>query len=140
MLPGRDFGVAFYTTTNLTQAIKFANDTYRTMRALHVNNNVSHPNPVHAAVIEYTIDRDALGSLASLSFVLANDDWREFVIHCRKGGTHRPPGTDYDMVIGPVSNMYYAAWPGYDQLSFNSDAAIRRLVLTRVALRGKPTL
>src|SRR5205823_11478841 len=76
--PGRDFGVAFYTTTNLTQAIKFANDTYRTMRALHVNNNVSHPNPVHAAVIEYTIDRDALGSLASLSFVLANDDWREF--------------------------------------------------------------
>ena len=137
----RDFGRGFYTARSLTQAVQFANDTYRIMRALHVNNSRNHTNPVAAAVIELTVDRNVLGQLPTLAFVLPTDEWREFVMHCRNGGSHRPDGTNYDVVYGPVSTMYYTAWPNYEQLSFHSMSAITHLVLgSAPPLRGRPTL
>jgi hypothetical protein len=137
----RDFGPGFYTARSLTQAVQFANDTYRRMRALHVNNSRSNTDPLAAAVIEFTVDRNSLSRLSSLAFVLPTDEWREFVMHCRNGGHHKPDGTNYDLVYGPVSTMYYTAWPNYEQLSFHSVSAIGHLVLGRAPpLRGKPTL
>jgi hypothetical protein len=137
----RDFGAGFYTARSLTQAMQFANDTYRRMRALYENNNRVHADPLDASVIELRIDRDRLGQLSTLAFVLPTDEWREFVMHCRHGGSHRPNATNYDVVYGPVSTMYYTAWQNYEQLSFHSASAITHLVLgSAPSLRGRPTL
>jgi hypothetical protein len=138
--PKRDFGQGFYMIRNITQAIGHANDRYKLKRALFVQSSRGASDPVCATVIEFTLDRDALGNLSTLSFVLPTDEWREFVIHCRAPGSHRPTGTYYDVVYGPVSNNRYQAWPDLEQLSFHTPHAIASLGQARVTLRGRPTI
>jgi hypothetical protein len=138
-LPRRDFGRGFYTATSFSQAATFANDMYRKMRALHVQNSMN-PDPRHAAVLVYHADRDMLGRLDSISFVLPSDDWREFVMHCRAGHNHKPNGANYDLVYGPVSTYTYSAWPNYEQLSFHSSGAIAILSPARLMARGRPLI
>jgi hypothetical protein len=138
--PKRDFDRGFYMTRNIDQAIRHANDRYKSRRALYVNGSKGIVDPLDAAVLEFTIGRDILGNLSCISFVLPSDEWREFVIHCRAPGTHRPAGTFYDVAFGPVSTNRYTAWPNLEQLSFHTQNAIGNLGQARVTIRGRPTI
>jgi hypothetical protein len=124
----RDFGVGFYTSKDIYQAITFANDKYKIMRVLR------------AVVLEFVVDRNSLGRLTSISFALANDEWREFVRHCRAPGAHRPDGSYYQTAHGPVSTNTLDAWPDYEQLSFHHRDAILVLGQAREVRRGRPTI
>ena len=93
----RDFGQGFYTTRREEQARGFANHVYNKMRAHFLNKR--GPDPLEAAVVEYVIDRNDLGSLDTLAFVFPDDDWRDFVQNCRLGVfDHKGPGIYYDVV------------------------------------------
>lgn len=138
--PKRDFGRGFYTTRNVAQAIDHANNKYKLLRSLHINNSKGCADPINSVVLEFCIDRDVLGNLSTISFILPSDEWREFVAHCRGPGTHRPAGTFYDVAYGPISNNRYEAWPNLEQLSFHTPNAIASLGQARVTLRGRPTI
>ena len=116
--PRTDFGVGFYTTTNLHQAKNWANDRVTTL-------NTSGGRNV-ATVLSFAIDRGLLGVCLSLSFVTEGSapisDFWDLIRHCRHGGVHFPAlGKNYDVVFGPVS-----LWPqtllikDCDQISFHT--------------------
>jgi hypothetical protein len=89
-------------------------------------------------VVEYTADRDMLGKLDTLAFVLPEPGWQEFVNNCRYGSfDHKGPGAYYDLVYGPVSTVGGETGRYYEQLSFHSDAAIAVLTFVQVR-RGTP--
>jgi hypothetical protein len=118
----RDFGRGFYTTTNLLQAERWAND-------LAARNLGAAP-----AVIEFTVERNRLALLDTLFFVrgsaLAVDYW-SFVQFCRSSATdhgraHKPW---YDLVVGPVmgSLRKQTVIPDGDQISFHTPNATAAL-------------
>lgn len=117
---GTDFGLGFYTTTSRSQAISFA-----TSKVGYEGNS--------AAVIEFTVNRDALAALDSLWFVRSARNADEFwalVTACRKNGeTNRGEQDWYDIVIGPVARRFQKRtyWPQYDQISFHTPNAVRLL-------------
>lgn len=122
-LPGSDFGIGFYTTTLRRQAGQWAW-------------NLARKTPgLKPAILEYEIDRDALGSLEALSFVRGDhdaEDFWSFVVHCRLGrqGHARSGGSGYyDVVFGPVAAFWErrALIQGADQISFHTAAAERLL-------------
>lgn len=134
----RDFSVGFYTTRVRSQAEEFANEKFRKMAALYRHNGMN-VDPDCAAVVELSIDRNALGQLDTLAFVFGEDDWKVFVDHCRAGGLyHKPGNSNYDVVYGPVSTAT-GEWWKFEQLSFHSGRAIS--LLKRVGLYlGRPRL
>jgi len=134
----RDFGQGFYTTRREGQAIEFANHTYNKMAALFRRNRGI--DPTCAAVVQYTVDRNILGMLDTLAFVVPDQGWQDFVKNCRSSAyDHKGPGAFYQVVYGPVSTVTGETSRWYEQLSFHSDAAIRTLRFTRVR-RGAPRL
>jgi len=96
-------------------------------------------DPDCAAVVEFSIDRNFLGQLDTLAFVFGENDWKEFVDHCRAGSFYHKSGNrHYDVVYGPVSTVT-GEWWKYEQLSFHSARAIS--CLNRIALHvGRPRL
>jgi hypothetical protein len=133
-----DSGQGFYTTRGLSQAVDFANQKFRKMRALYTQNAVN-PDPISAAVIEFTIDRNVLGRLDTLAFVLPDSEWQEFVAHCRSGtGGHKGKGIYYQTVYGPIS-IFTDEWWKYEQLSFHSNPAAGVLSIKDVRV-GRPRL
>lgn len=115
-----DFGQGFYTTTSLDQAKCFAKHVLRR----------SKDKSGRPAVIEFTLDRNALAQLQSLWFVLCTDDYWTLVESCRRlGMTNRSPGNCYDIVVGPVAKSYRmrSTYPTYDQISFHTDTAVALL-------------
>jgi hypothetical protein len=93
---------------------------------------------MRAAVVEYRVDRDVLGKLDTLAFVLADTEWRDFVQNCRIGTyDHKGPGQYYEAVYGPVSTFGYETKTDLEQLSFHTDAAIQMLNLVQVR-QGTP--
>lgn len=133
-----DFGRGFYTTRRLLPQER-AN--WRFQRAWHLfqRDPNNHRDPGCAAIVEYAADRNLLGQLDALAFVLPEEGWREFVKNCKydtfehKGTGSRP----YDIVYGPVATAAVETGTYYEQLSFHSDAAIAVLQLVRVR-RGNP--
>jgi len=112
--PLRDFGRGFYTTTNRVQAERWAND-------------LSIQSGGIPAVIQFTVERNALAQLDCLFFVRsapnAIDFW-SFVQHCRTTpGDHNRAHTGwYDIVMGPVTGSWkkQTVIPDGDQVSFHT--------------------
>ena len=114
----RDFGRGFYTTTKRTQAERWAND-------LAAQTAGAAP-----AVLEFTVERNALASLETLFFVrgsAAAVDFWSFVQFCRSSATDhgRAHTSWYDLVVGPVmgSLRKQTVIPDGDQVSFHAPNA-----------------
>jgi Protein of unknown function (DUF3990) len=114
----RDFGRGFYITTKRTQAERWAND-------LAAQTAGAAP-----AVLEFTVERNALASLETLFFVrgsAAAVDFWSFVQFCRSSATdHGRAHTPwYDLVVGPVmgSLRKQTVIPDGDQVSFHTPNA-----------------
>jgi hypothetical protein len=129
--PSTDFGRGFYTTTNESQARRWA---WRLSNRKHSTHPLARP-----AVIEFKVCRDILSRLETLWFVrsepTAADFW-SLVSYCRS--SHAPhsrlgPPPTYDVVVGPVA----ASWRRQltllksDQVSFHSAKAASILDKTR---------
>lgn len=94
-----DFGRGFYVTTSRHQAEQWANMKYLGSPAAMRRND-------RAAVLTFTLDRDAVGRLGDhLVFLLPSREFHDFVDYNRLGGsTHaRTGGRPYDLVYGPVA-------------------------------------
>lgn len=85
-----DFGFGFYTTTNRTQAIAFADKVYRRRREGKKTVNL------------YEIDdKAAFAECTLLRFDAPNEAWLDFVSENRSGAY---AGPEYDLIYGPVAN------------------------------------
>lgn len=85
-----DFGFGFYTTTNKTQAVGFAEKVTRRRKS------------GVRAVSVYEFDKDkAFKDCSLLRFDTADEAWLEFVSQNRAG---EYTGTVYDLIFGPVAN------------------------------------
>jgi Protein of unknown function (DUF3990) len=111
-----DFGQGFYTTSLFSQAA-----TWAWQKGQWLGKS--------AAVLELEVSRIDLSNLKSLSFVrggfLADDYW-SFVFHCRSGvAKHKPDGSLFDMVVGPVAAFWWQRLAIFDvdQISFHTPAA-----------------
>ena len=89
----RDFGRGFYTTTNLSQAERWAND------------RAAQSQGAAPAVIAFTVERNDLASLDTLFFIrgtAAAVDFWSFVRFCRSSATDHgrlhTPGTISSLV------------------------------------------
>jgi hypothetical protein len=57
-------------------------------------------------VLRFSVGRNWLATLDSLSFVRDTKDFRDFVAYCRTPlWPHRPRGKNYAVVFGPVTVM-----------------------------------
>ena len=122
--PLTDFGLGFYTTTNLAQAKDWANSRCLKLR-MALSGLLQPPRRVLATVLRFEVDRDEITKLQGPSFVREDQDYWDFVQYCRTGqGPHRQTG-NYDIVTGPVS-----LWPqkfiikDCDQSSFHTPRAL----------------
>jgi hypothetical protein len=125
--PFTDFGQGFYVTTNLHQAEQWAN---RRADGINAALPSSAPRTI-AIVLQFTLKRDWLARLESLSFVLEAGDFWALVEDCRIGfPPHQRVGASraYEAVYGPVS-----LWPqklvikDCDQISFHTASAVNSL-------------
>lgn len=115
----RDFGPGFYTTTLREQA-----DHWAWQRSADEAGG-------RPAVLEITLDRNALGRMETLAFVRGEREAADFwslVAHCRSGGTdhgRHGPEACYDVVIGPVAAFWQqrVSMLGADQISFHTGRA-----------------
>jgi hypothetical protein len=137
-----DFGCGFYTTTLKRQARQWAWTRFYSLP--HKQQGGNFP-----LILEFHVDRDDLGKLVSLSFVIGDYtylDYWSFVQYCRQTplnqtGNHLRSGVDqrYDLVSGPVA----ADWrqrvclDDADQFSFHTDAAVD-LLQTLIKNRKQP--
>ena len=114
-----DFGRGFYTTTAWYAAVAWA-------RQIADRQFRGRARP---AVIQFDVARDAIALLDTLWFVRAGrdaDDFWAFVDHCRRlGSAHRPDGTWYDVVVGPVTQnwRYRLMMADSDQIGFHTARA-----------------
>ena len=85
-----DFGFGFYTTTNKTQAISFADKVFK------------RRNSGGREVSIYEIDEyTAFSECLLLRFDSPNEAWLDFVFENRSGNYE---GESYDLIYGPVAN------------------------------------
>ena len=82
-----DFGRGFYATSIRSQAERWAQ-----RKTLMEGSGA-------AIVSEFELCDST--SLKTLEFKEANEDWVDFVCHCRRGGTQYK---DYDLIVGGVAN------------------------------------
>lgn len=81
-----DFGFGFYTTTNKTQAVAFAQKVFKRKKT---------------GVSVYELDETAFEACSVLRFEEANEAWLDFVSENRAGIYN---GDKYDMIYGPVAD------------------------------------
>jgi hypothetical protein len=86
------------------------------------------------AVIELTINREALAKLETLAFVRGDfdaEDYWSLIHYCRKGAVDhaRVPASYYDVVYGPVAAFWNQRMiiADADQIRFHTAAAERVL-------------
>ena len=131
--PNADFGKGFYTTSNLEQAIRWANI------------KKEREGTAKAIVSVYEFDESLLNNpeWQIRRFDGADEPWLYFVTDCRKSRTH-----DFDLVLGPVANdkvfttvnlfesgvldaqaaiLQLKAYKTYDQVSFHTGRSIKTL-------------
>lgn len=113
-----DFGQGFYTTTWKEQARVWA-------RKVSTHNDLAPP-----CIIQFTVDRNALSQLRTLSFVRGAADAEDFwalVYHCRASHHHQVHQHNwYDVVTGPVVATRYKRRriiQDFDQFSFHTQQA-----------------
>jgi hypothetical protein len=130
--PLSDFGRGFYTTTYFHQAANWANDRCLVLR------NRTPPTSAVATVLQFNMDRNLLALMQTLCFLREDQDYWDFVRHCRSAPVpHRAPG-NYDVVLGPVS-----LWPqtlvikDCDQISFHTTSALAILPVPAIPTGGQ---
>ncbi|HEY9712282.1 MAG TPA: DUF3990 domain-containing protein [Chroococcales cyanobacterium] len=132
-----DFGNGFYTTTNKTQAQRWA------LRKAKREYFEGHRLDLDPVVLEFSIDRNLIAKLESLCFVSGHyqsSDYWDLVIHCRsnKFATNRLALGWYDVVYGPVATRWDGppkerrTRPSFDQISFHTKAGLSLLCLVRI--------
>ncbi len=84
-----DFGRGFYTTSDFSQAKKWAERTAKIRES------------GKACVSCYELEEDKLSDLKILRFTEPNLEWLDYVSNNRK---NRDAKDDWDLVIGPVAN------------------------------------
>lgn len=87
---GLDFGVGFYTTTNIEQAERFA--VQQTMRRRTGSPIIN--------IYDFDLELHKL-SLDILTFETADHTWLDFVLQNRLETCN---GNEYDIIVGPVAN------------------------------------
>ena len=109
----RDFSRGFYTTTNFEQAATHARN---------LRHRLASQGAKQALVAVFTVNRDALSSLSSLTFLVPNNDYWDFIDWCRNGNASHTSTVYYDVVYGPVSSRWQskAIHEGFDQISFHT--------------------
>ena len=130
-----DFSQGFYTTTSLHQAREWANESVRKL--------ANAPVSVYAkaCVLSFAVKRDDVAPLDSLTFVIASDDYFDFVEHCRRRPgqlSHAPTSRQngkhyYDVVFGPVSlGWQRLVIHDCDQISFHDQTVANTLLVSPV--------
>lgn len=122
-----DFGRGFYMTSSMDQAKWWAN--LRAEKDCMASGRGTH---ISAVLLSFSIDRDWLAGLDTLTFVLPTTDFHDFVDSCRNGRTsHLRSGNKraYDIVHGPVraggpKRMIYQ---NCDQISFHNQQVCNNL-------------
>lgn len=89
-----DFGNAFYMTSRLEQAKKWARLTAERRKS---------GTPV---VADFDFDDDRLGKLNVIRYMSPDREWLKFVSGCR---TRKLTGGEYDVIIGPVATTGHSA-------------------------------
>jgi len=109
-----DFGVGFYTTSNMEQANRWS----EIVAAKHKTNT--------CVITEYEFDLNvAKDELAIISFDKPDVEWLDFVCLNRSG---KIPPVPYDIAIGPVANdQVYTIVTLYEQGVLSKEAAIIEL-------------
>ena len=111
-----DFGIGFYTTTDLDQARRF------------VRRKCAIEGCDRGYVSVYSVPDDILSckDLKTLSFETANDAWIEFVFANRRDPSFEQ---DNDLVYGPVANdQVYASLSLFEDGQIGYDELIKRLL------------
>lgn len=113
-----DFGYGFYTTTNKTQAIGFAEKVYL------------RKNTGEKIVNIYEFDETAFNECSVLKFDSANEEWLDFVSENRSG-TYK--GKQYDLIFGPVANDdVYTTFTLYTSGVLTKEQAIEALKIKKL--------
>lgn len=110
-----DFGYGFYTTTNQTQAVSFANK---------VTDRRENGSP---CVSMYEVPElvELQRKYKVLSFPAPNEAWLDFVFGNRNGSYI---GEHYDIVFGPVANdTIYRTFVAYEEGILTKEETIARL-------------
>jgi len=122
IIPNRalDFGNGFYTTTNIEQAVSFANNV--------VNRNEGSGIPV---INHYEVDYEKIiNEFNILKFDYADNDWIDFV-HANRMSKYS--GKQYDVVIGPVANdTVYRVFRLFESGDIDRETIIKRLKITEL--------
>jgi hypothetical protein len=108
-----DFGMGFYTTTNVEQAQSFSEI---------VCNRRGGKKVISLYEFDY---ENAVSTLELKTFEKADSEWFDFVCEKRMGNYD---GDDYDIIIGPVANdTVYRTFIGFLAGATSREDAIRQL-------------
>ncbi len=109
-----DFGVGFYTTSNRSQAVRWAQRV------------ASRREPKDQLISKYEFDLEAAERrLLILRFGAPDGNWLDFVCANRMGSEISQP---YDIVLGPVADdKVYAVVQLYENGVYSKEEAIKRL-------------
>jgi len=108
-----DFGMGFYTTTNIEQAQSFSEI---------VCNRRGGKKVISTYEFDY---ENAMNTLGVKVFEKANNEWFDFVCDKRMG---KYEGEEYDVIIGPVANdTVYLTFIGFLAGATSREDAIKQL-------------
>lgn len=135
--PITDFGLGFFTTTNLAQAKQWANQ--------RIRNSLSKDESVES-VIQFVVERSRISALTHMAFVRAgsspNSDFWRLGINCRNGNDHHGLSGEsfFDVVYGPVSLFpQQLIIADADQISFHTQNALTVLENPTTLSTASPT-
>jgi hypothetical protein len=114
-----DFGEGFYTTSNLTQALRWSNKVvkWKKARLVIISTHEFDKNPA---------EKD----LKIREFSNPSKDWLRFVTACRSG---KNSGFEYDIAIDSVANdTVYTTVQLFETGILDEDKAIKRLKVTEL--------
>lgn len=115
-----DFGSGFYTTTNLEQAVSFA-------EKVAARRRVGTPCVSVYAVPEVA---SLMASLLVRVFAAADEAWLDFVFENRSGSYLGPK---YDIVLGPVANdTIYRTFAAYEDGILTKEETVSRLKVKKL--------
>jgi hypothetical protein len=114
-----DFGLGFYTTSNMEQASTFAG-----MVVARMKKAGKTPKGKYVNIYNFNYEANS-NKLSILTFKSAGYEWLTFVAANRVGHSVRD---DYDLIIGPVANdRVYRVLTAYDLGVYDENEALRRI-------------
>jgi hypothetical protein len=114
---GLDFGVGFYTTTNIGQARDFA-------RRIVIQRKIQGENSV-GVINEYEF---SVSKLNALEFKTPDESWFDFVLKNRE---NNDVDSNFDIVIGPVADdKVYRVFSKYSEGEITREMALEQLKIS----------